>query len=299
MKMRLVPIVLGGLLLFANTACSDQLGGAKGNVRNVLTGQPVAGAQVTATTSTDIESEQRYKQVVTKTAADGSFVVKGLRGKSYSIRVTKDGFVPAASYAQIPAKSKILLDKPIALLPLPQQGPGFYVYSDKYIKLTKSVPYDLFNSSESHAIPLKNVVIEEKSLSDIPPMKPRFLIVYGNNNSGMTTMYLLNRHTVKENGDNDPEPSGEFYTMGGYHSQFAKTFGSIDIGWCRSDTPRFMRSSSDPNPLHFFGEFRCAFGVDDIKVFEISNIPTGYYFFWQENRWHTKENMASLILNYR
>lgn len=300
MKILSQPIVLFLFLcFFLTTACSEQLGGAKGNVRNVLTGQPIGGADVVATTNTNIESEQRYKQVITKTDKNGSFVVKGLRNKSYNIRIVKEGFTPGETYADIPAKSNMLIEKPINLFPLPPQGPGFYVYSDKYIRLTQSVPYGLLNSSQDHAIPLKNVFIEAKYLLNIPPMKPRFLIIYSINNSDITTMYLLFRHTAKENGDNDPEPSGEFYTTGGFHSQFAKTFGSIELDWCGNDTPQILRSGSDPNPLHFWGQFKCTFRADNIKVFEISNIPTGYYFLGYSNRFYIKENMASLILNYQ
>ena len=80
-----------GIFLYG---CAN-LGKAKGTIVDVLTDKPISGALIVATTSSDLESEQKHLKYSTVTDSNGHFVIKGLRQKYYSIRVTKNGYTNA------------------------------------------------------------------------------------------------------------------------------------------------------------------------------------------------------------
>lgn len=233
--------------LFAESASSVQLGGAKGKVSDALTGKAIAEAEVVATTSSDIESEQRYLMYSTKSGKDGSFQIKGIRGKTYEIRVLKEGYLPFSGSSEgcsemswskynfinkitIPDSSNVLIhNSTTTLLPLPPSE-GIFVYAGKYIPLiTKS------HSEVEHEFSLFSF-FKAEDLNDLLPMRPIYLIFAGgyydeyiNSKSSFGSnccMYLhrLFRHSSKDNIQNhveNEENSGEYYANY-YHSYGGK-----------------------------------------------------------------------------
>lgn len=105
-------------IFLVSTACSEQLGGAKGKVIDALSGLPISGAEVVATTETNIESEQRYKKIIIKTGKDGTYQIKGLRNKHYKIKVFKKDYFSMDESVTIPEKSNLLMED-IVLFPIP------------------------------------------------------------------------------------------------------------------------------------------------------------------------------------
>ncbi len=276
-------------IIFAGIACSEPLGSAKGKVINVLTAKPVEGASVTATTQSDVENEQRYTKVTTKTGKDGSFEIKGLREKSYNIIVYKNNYTLGEEHADIPKKSNVLIKQPIELCPLPTQGPGFYAFTDTYKKITESVPYIVTDISGK-----QDINIKAKDLVNIAPIKPKYLINYDNTSEvyNYRKMYLLfkNSNPVADNND-------ELYTLGKYNSQYAETEGSIEIslGSNYNETTTFFGPLRFPKTVF---RFKDKSYIERLRVFDISDIPIGYYFI-HTNRNSLKNNVPSVILNIK
>jgi hypothetical protein len=110
-------------------AFGAKLTGVKGKVVDAITGIPVSGAAIEATTVTNREDEQKYKLVKTKTSQDGSFFLKGLPNKNYNLLINKDGYLRGNMFnnyygninVSTPDKSNILLDNPIRLYPFPKR----------------------------------------------------------------------------------------------------------------------------------------------------------------------------------
>lgn len=275
-------------VFFAGIACSEPLGSAKGKVINVLTAKPVEGASITATTQSDIENEQRYIKVTTKTRKDGSFEIKGLRGKSYNIIVYKDNYIVGEEQADIPQKSNVLIKHPIELCPLPTQGPGFYVFTDTYKKIIERVPYIVTNISGK-----QDINIKAKDLVNIAPIKPKYLINYDNTSVGhYRKMYLLFKNSNPAVDNND-----ELYTLGKYNSQYAETEGSIEV----SLDSNYYETTNFFGPLRFpksVFRFKDKDSIYRLRVFDISDIPIGYYFI-HSNRGSLEEISPSVILNIR
>ena len=282
------------LVIGSSIGCS-KLQSAKGSVIDILAKRPITGARVVATTSSDIEAEQPHLRFSTKTDQNGNFVIKGLPRKNYRIKVMKNGYTQAQTSVTIPEKSTRLIKKPLELCPLPPEK-GVFVYADDYVKLTKSIPYKSFNRGRIGRIV---VYYEAESLKDIPPVSPRYLIKYGSEWSKIQKMYWLFRRTAKEE-LGEAESSGKYYTMGGYHTQFAKTYGSFSIDSYYGRKAEFRRSGSDKRKNHYWGSLECVFYDRDsaISVYEIINrIPKGYYFLGYGNRYHFKKTMPTFLLN--
>lgn len=107
-------------LTLSTQAQSASLGGAKGRVINGYSSQPVVGAEIVATSRSNIESEQRYLKYKTKSGKDGAFTIQGLRGKIYTLSVTAKGYLPQRyqNSVEIPERSNVLMD-PITIYPFP------------------------------------------------------------------------------------------------------------------------------------------------------------------------------------
>ncbi len=261
------------------SACAD-LGKAKGTIVDVLTNKPVSGARIVATTSSDLESEQKHLKYSTVTDNDGNFVIKGLRQKYYSVRVTKNGYTSADFSVTIPKESAKLIKNPIKICPLPP-GKGLFVYTDKFIKLEKSKPYSLFDYSG-----LNVAYYKSEDLKDLPPIKAKFIVKYGDGISDAQKMYWLFRRSKKEN-RGESENVGDYFTIGGYHRQFAETYGSFSIDSYYGRKAEFRRSGSDNRRNHFWGSLERVYYDRNhkLRVFEVSNnIPRGYYLLAYGNR---------------
>jgi hypothetical protein len=133
--MILFSLMLSVILNFTSTAWAVKLTGVKGKVIDAITGKPVSGAKIIATTRTNLENEQKFRKVITKTDKSGTFCVKGLAGMSYSLDITRDGYIYGdigrggtsiiISYGKevvsTPHESNYLLEKPFRLYPFPKR----------------------------------------------------------------------------------------------------------------------------------------------------------------------------------
>lgn len=260
-------------------ACSD-LGKAKGTIIDVITHKPVSDAQIVATTSSDLESEQKHLRYTTTTDRDGNFVIKGIKGKYYSITVTKNGYTNAQLNVSIPEESAKLIKKPISICPLPP-GEGLFVYTDHFVKIEKAKPYSVFNNNG-----LNYAYYKSEDLKDLPPTRAQFIIKYGEGPSDAQKMYWLFRRSKKEN-LGESENDGDYFVIGGYHSQFAETYGSFSIDSYYGRRAEFKRSASDNRRNHFWGSLERVYYDRNhkLRVFEVSsNIPRGYYLMAYGNR---------------
>lgn len=127
--MKLFKAVLLTTFILA-TACDSfgvSLGGIKGKVLNSITGKPIEGVYIQATAESNLENEQKYLRVNTKTDRSGSFVIKGIRGKMYILTISiPQGYRgPIALHnnpyyfgATVPKESNALVDD-IKLHPIP------------------------------------------------------------------------------------------------------------------------------------------------------------------------------------
>ena len=172
-----ILIIFIGLVTFLY-ACSN-LGKAKGSVVDVITHKPVSGAQIVATASSDIESEQKHLRYTTVTDKDGHFVIKGLRQKHYNIRVNKNGYTNVEFGVTIPKESAKLIKNPIIICPLPPEK-GLFVYTNKFLKLEKAKPYSLFKNSG-----LDFAYYKWADLKKLSPTKAKFIVKYGGRNVSM------------------------------------------------------------------------------------------------------------------
>lgn len=105
------------MVMFPMESIGGNLGGIKGVVVDGITNKPLVNVTVEASTSTNIEDEQRYKHIKVKSSSSGSFIVNGLRGKNYYIKAIKEGYEQfnMSIGIQIPKKSNILMDEPVKL----------------------------------------------------------------------------------------------------------------------------------------------------------------------------------------
>ena len=106
------------------SSCSKS-GGAKGTVIDGFTNLPISGVEVKAEATSDIQEEQKYLKLSTKTDKNGEFKINGLPNKEYSIEVFKSGYTSAKSSVDMPEKSSTrLIQKPIELWRLPVDSRG-------------------------------------------------------------------------------------------------------------------------------------------------------------------------------
>jgi|GEM_PF-5682230 len=136
MKLPFKPIMFLAILtqVMCSSAHAVRLGGIKGTVFDTVNGKPVSGATVVAITDTNIESEMKYSKITTKTAKDGSFIIKGIRNKGYQIFVSKQGYFRYGSndsvYASVPNESNRIMNTPI---PISSGIAGLDVKHSEYI----------------------------------------------------------------------------------------------------------------------------------------------------------------------
>ena len=265
------------MLLFSILGCSDKLGGAKGNVVDAFTGKPVADATVNAKTITDIENEMRYRDISAKTSSDGTFMIKGIRGKRYDFVVNKSGFSSYTGAVEIPSQSNIIIDQPIILSPLPDAGPGVYLYNGKFIKAKSIVPkvHCYGNSPSSQRIYYYN----KDSLADIQPVAANYLAVnYDEQDIQMYKLFRTSDNFAIEKKIDKDEEHGNFYsTSNVFNWGIYQTY----ILGCGGKTTSVMRVGGIPSRFEL-GNVLCS---GSLKIWDISSLKEGYYFvgtriFW-------------------
>jgi hypothetical protein len=240
-------------VLFAGTACSD-LGGAKGKVENALTGKPVEGVQIVATTESNIE----------------------------------DGYGSTSITVDIPPKSNVLIKDVVKLCPSPTEGRGVYAYANGFIKLPEK-PYQ----TASLQIPGTGskwpfVYYDEDGLKDIPHIRSKYIVFYQipSASGGWQRMLRLWRHSVIENFVQSPESDGQYYSVGSRHSQWLRAYGSFNLvgGIEKMSVQRISGSTS---PETFWGNVPCRTYFSEQRphttVCDIEGVPSGYYFFSDSN----------------
>lgn len=269
------------MFLFASaSACSD-LGGAKGTVMDVLTQKPIGGIKIVAVTDTNIESEQTYRNVTTTTDSDGSFTVKGIRKKHYQLTFNKEGYTSAGSGVSIPEKSNALIQEPIKMCPLPPDGPGFYAYTDRPVKLP-SKPFNriIVKALREHWPSSESPIVyyQQAELKDVPRVRATRLISYHTN---ARHMFRLWRHTSLDNANRTSEPDGDYYCTTVTGTTFAIKWGTFLLG----DTRKTLKITGDTHPDHYWGEvprifsyYGPATGNRGLQVFDVTGVPPGYYF---------------------
>jgi len=131
--MRKVSILLFvAFLTLTSTAWAVKLTGVKGKVIDAITGKPVSEAKIIAITETNLENEQKFRKITTKTDKSGSFYIKGLASSNYFIDITKDGYIygtigqwGTSKYGKevvyTPYESNKLLEEPYRLYPYPKR----------------------------------------------------------------------------------------------------------------------------------------------------------------------------------
>jgi len=282
------------ILIFTGIVGCTKLNRAKGTVINVLTGQPIQDAEIIATSSSDIESEQKYLHYTTRTDRNGRFQIKGLPGKHYRFQVRKAGFTEAKSSVSIPEESARIIKDPIRLCPIPPKK-GIYVFNGQFEEITISKPYKIFNTP-GECCGHKTIYYKAADLKNIPPMSGDYIIKYGNW-SQIEKMYWLFRRTKKEN-LGEAENEGDFYTLGGYMGQFAETYCSFRINYGKRE---FRRTGGDKRRNHFWGTLDRVFSdrYSTISVYKLEHnqLPRGIYFLGSKKRYHLRENMPSFLLN--
>lgn len=276
-----VPVLLG-ISLLGIVACSNELGGAKGNVVNVLTGKPIVGAEVIATTKSNIESKQRYRRFVVKTDKSGSFQIKGMRRKKYEVEVLKEGYSTGKTHVTIPEESNVIIENPIKLCPLPSR-PGVYAFANKFIEL-KTKPFHTATVNGR-----KYLFYEAKNLQDVPAVKTKHLIIYKTPNIG--TMCRLFTHSNKKGFGQDSETKGEYCSTGGSQDRRARTYGEFSLGRVGNKIIR-----PDSNPEHISGDLWWVFRHTDLQitVYNLDCIPKGFYHIGHQYQY---ERYATCVLN--
>jgi len=105
-----------------------------------LTGQPLAGVKVIANATSDLESEQSYLHVETITNINGSYDIKGLPGKYYSIHLIKEGYQASDCGVSISTEgTKICRNKSELYPNLPHSDREYNVYDPSTKKIIKKI----------------------------------------------------------------------------------------------------------------------------------------------------------------
>lgn len=284
-----------GTFVFACSASSTNLGGAKGKVIDAITGKPVAGVEVVATASNEsnIESEQRYLKYSTKTAQDGSFQIKGIRGKNYKIFVFKKGFLsqsrlydepqPESVAVDIPYESNMIIKNPIKLFPSPP-GEGIFIYTDKYIPLELK-PYKTYEApGRPGSFGGDRFIFFEiddiRDIQDIHPRPAMYLVFwlsrtekFSSGESSPTTLHFLFRHSDMSHFEDDAESSGKYYSTG-YRRDGLTTPQYYGVFLSHDNSKTVYE---DNNPNRFYGFLESTIYNNKIVVVDIRTLPDGYY----------------------
>lgn len=179
-------ILMIGLLLTLCFSCIIESDGskAKGKVVDMITGQPLSNAIITASTKTNIEEDKKFEQKSAKSDANGDFLVKGLSEKyTYSFTATKEGYsIASKSHFSPPEKGQTkLFEEPFKIVKVPTKE-GVYSYSNgnldeiNQIKLKKEIfAINPHNSQK----PTKQVFFySEKPESEISKDEKEAIIIY-------------------------------------------------------------------------------------------------------------------------
>ena len=284
-------------VFFPSCLTGFSLNGAKGKVLNILSKKGMENVDIVATATSDIESEQKYLHYSTKTDADGNFKIMGLPGKRYEVLIRMPGFTQKKISVNIPQESTRLLKNPIFLCPIPPKN-GVFVYSNEFKQIVTQKPVYLFNTPKE-CCGNKSLYIKKADIDDIEPVKGDFLILHGAWTQKIEKMYWLFRRTKITN-LGDAEKNGDFYTLGDYYGQSAETFCSFELSeWNKQET-EIWRSSGYSGKKHFWGKLGCVYKDDQLKlaVFKLdtSEIPKGYYYLGEENRYGLKNTSPYLVL---
>lgn len=90
----------------------------KGKVVDIISGKPIEGITIMASTKTDIEEDKKYEQITTQTDNNGEFHLKGLSSSyKYTIYTKKEGYsTDAVKDVAPPEKGKTkILEKPFKI----------------------------------------------------------------------------------------------------------------------------------------------------------------------------------------
>ncbi len=284
------------LFIFAifmlQVGCSNNLGGVEGKVVNVLTGRPISDATIVATTASNIKEKQKHLRVSTKSNSNGEFKFKGLKGKRYRITISKNGFSAGDKSVSVPEEGTYVLDKTVQLCPIPPGGPGFYTYTDKFIKLSSR------NSQLHKKGQWGFIYYDANELKDIAPISSKYLVKY-KIRLNRNRMYRLFQHTSKNTFDNDAEDSGKYYSTGRRvrDVQFVQLRGEMRLGGSSRDC---RHRSNDNHPDHSWCESTGTpfeHRQEELYVYDINGLPHGYYHIGGFNEIRVEKEDTSFVLN--
>lgn len=178
-----------------NTAKLDRVEGCR--VTDFLTGKPIAGVKVIATTSSDLIAEQRHLKYETITDKNGKYSIKGLAGKSYSINLIKDGYQSAISGVSISREgAKICRNEDKLFLNLPHSNSEYSFYDPFNKKVTKNIGRISKLNTINNGYGDIHYYYDRSIVEQIDPVQsPSYLLrVYdtnnGSNTSWCTTPYI-------------------------------------------------------------------------------------------------------------
>lgn len=290
-RLHFSPVLIAILFLicFPCISCSDQLGGIKGTVIDAFTRAPIAGIDITGSTQTDLESEQKYKKVSAKTGKDGTFLIKGLRDKSYQIVFSKKGYITGIITERIPDKSNRLLEKPIVLCTPPMEGRGYYIYTtdNKYVKLKNVTPKMSDNSQQWD----RRIYYDKTSLSEIAPSSPKYIAYYDPNSSSPmlydnTQMYkLFKTNNITDQHIQSDMEDGEYFTVSSLYSSI--NYGGYNFN-CSATQNTMQISGPDGRRIPYQFNQRAIYCTDYysqgiklntiFQVFDLNTLQEGYYY---------------------
>lgn len=104
----------------------------KGNLVDAISGEPIKGFKIVATTKTDIEEELSGSNLETMTDDKGEFIIKGvLPNKKYKITPSRDGYLSDTYYIDSPNKGETrIIDKTIYVV-FDVPGTGLFIADRK------------------------------------------------------------------------------------------------------------------------------------------------------------------------
>jgi hypothetical protein len=142
---RMLLFVAGLFFFVIVSGCDFLMSGSKikGQVLDVVTGNPVPNVKIVASMSTDIQEDKKYESRQAISDGSGFFVVKGLSQKyEYTITATKQGFLSDKSRVRPPEKGQTkILQKPLEVALLPGNY-GVFVFEKGAFKQINRLNFD-------------------------------------------------------------------------------------------------------------------------------------------------------------
>jgi len=135
----------GILIILLGTAGCDLFSGGskiKGQIVDVVTGQPVSDATITAITKTNIEEDKKFERRQSSSDKNGQFTISGLSHKyTYTITASKNGFSTAKTRQTPPEKGQTkLIEEPLSIAMLPPEY-GVYIFSKSTFDKLNSISF--------------------------------------------------------------------------------------------------------------------------------------------------------------